>query len=503
MPKQLEKVYDPKQVEDKTYRFWEEGRYFHAEPQSREEALHHRHPAAEHHRAAAYGTRPRRDAAGHPDPLAADAGLRGALAARHRPRVDRHRGEDRRGHAARRASPRRTSAARDFWSAPGTWKEQYGGRIIEQLKKLGSSCDWERERFTLDEGCSKAVREVFVSLYEKGLIYRGERIINWCPHCKTSISDAEVEYEEKDGHLLAHAAIPIDGTDELSRARHHPPGDACSAIPPWRCTRTTSATRHLVGKTVILPLVGKEIPIIADEYVEMDFGTGVVKITPAHDPNDFEVGPAPQPAGHQRDERGRHHQRKRRQIRGHGPARSAARRSSRDLEARRLPRQGRGPYKHNVGACYRCGTHGRAARLQAVVRQDGAARQARHRGGAQTARSRFVPERFDKIYYQLDGEHQGLVHFPPALVGPPDSRLVLRRLRRDDRRPKRTPHACPKCGGTHLHQDEDTLDTWFSSALWPFSTLGWPDKTAGARIFLSRPTPSSPATTSSSSGWRG
>ena len=356
------------------------------------------------------------------------------------------------------------------------WKKQYGGRIVEQLKKLGSSCDWSRERFTMDEGCNKAVKEVFVKLYEKGLIYRGERIINWCPHCLTSISDAEVEYEDQAGHFW-HLRYKIKGTDDyLELATTRPEtllGDTAVAVNP-----EDERYKHLVGKTVILPIVHREIPIVADDYVEMDFGTGVVKITPAHDPNDFEVGlrhnlpvinvmtddakiteDYPKYAGMDRYE-----------------ARKAI---VEDLEAEGALVKIE-DYSHNVGTCYRCGTtvEPRVSK-QWFVKMESLAKPAID--AVKNKEAKFVPERFDKIYFHwLENIKDWCIsrqlwwgHQIPAFYCDECGEMVVT---------KEKEAVCPKCG-KKMRQDPDTLDTWFSSALWPFSTLGWPDKTEDLEYF--------------------
>lgn len=356
------------------------------------------------------------------------------------------------------------------------WKRQYGGRIVTQLKKLGSSCDWSRERFTMDEGCNKAVREVFVNLYNKGLIYRGERIINWCPKCLTSISDAEVNYEDQAGHFW-HLRYKITGTDDyLELATTRPEtllGDTAVAVNP-----DDERYKNLVGKTVILPIVHREIPIIADDYVEMDFGTGVVKITPAHDPNDFEVGlrhnlpvinvmtddakitdDYPEYAGMDRYE-----------------ARKAI---VDDLE-----KEGAlvkiEDYSHNVGTCYRCKTtvEPRISK-QWFVKMESLAKPAID--AVKNGETKFVPERFDKIYFHwLENIKDWCIsrqlwwgHQIPAFYCDECGETVVT---------KENSAVCPKCGKP-MRQDEDTLDTWFSSALWPFSTLGWPDKTDDLEYF--------------------
>ena len=356
------------------------------------------------------------------------------------------------------------------------WKEQYGGRIIAQLKKLGSSCDWSRERFTLDEGCSDAVKEVFVRLYEKGLIYRGERIINWCPHCLTSISDAEVEYEDQAGHFW-HLRYPFkDGSGYLELATTRPEtllGDTAVAVNP-----NDERYRDMVGKTLILPLVGREIPVVADDYVEMDFGTGVVKITPAHDPNDFEVGKRhdlpvltcltpdakitddyPKYAGMDRFE-----------------ARKAI---VEDLEKEGFLIKVE-DYSHNVGTCYRCGTTVEPrVSMQWFVKMEPLAKPAIE--AVEKGDIRFVPDRFSKNYFHWMRNIRDWCisrqlwwgHRIPAFFCDECGEMVVT---------KENSVTCPKCGKT-MRQDPDTLDTWFSSALWPFSTLGWPEKTDDLKRF--------------------
>ncbi len=352
------------------------------------------------------------------------------------------------------------------------WKEQYGGRIVEQLKKMGSSCDWERERFTLDEGCSKAVKEVFVRLYDKDLIYRGERIINWCPHCMTSISDAEVEYEEKDGSFW-HLRYPLaDGSGDLKLATTRPEtmfGDTAVAVHP-----EDERYKHLIGKMVILPIVNKEIPIVADEYVEMDFGTGVVKITPAHDPNDFEVGlrhdlpivNVMTEDGHMNENAGEKYC---------GMDRYECRKELvKQLEAEGYLVKVE-PMKHNVGTCYRCGTivEPRVS-MQWFVRMEPLAKPAIEI--VKNGQIKFVPERFDKTYFHwMENIKDWCIsrqlwwgHRIPAWYCDDCGEITVSR---------EDVCKCAHCGSEHVHQDPDTLDTWFSSALWPFSTLGWPDET--------------------------
>ncbi len=363
-----------------------------------------------------------------------------------------------------------------FMERAWKWKEQYGGRIVEQLKKLGSSCDWSRERFTMDEGCSKAVKEVFVKYYEKGLIYRGERIINWCPHCKTSLSDAEVTYEDQAGHFW-HLRYPLtDGSGYVQLATTRPEtllGDTAVAVNP-----KDERYAHLIGKTVTLPLVGREIPIVGDDYVDMEFGTGVVKITPAHDPNDFEVGlrhnlpvlnvmtedakiteDYPAYAGLDRYE--------------------ARKKIVEDLE--------KGGYlvkieehEHNVGTCYRCGTTVEPrVSTQWFVKMKPLAQPAID--AVKNGETKFVPERFDKTYFHwLENIRDWCIsrqiwwgHQIPAFYCDDCGEMVVT---------KESSAVCPKCGKP-MRQDPDTLDTWFSSALWPFSTLGWPDNTEDLKYF--------------------
>ena len=356
------------------------------------------------------------------------------------------------------------------------WREKYGGRIISQLKKMGSSCDWTRERFTLDEGCSAAVRKVFGILYDEGLIYRGERIINWCPHCKTSISNAEVNYEEQDGFFW-HIRYPlVGGGGYLEVATTRPEtllGDTAVAVNP-----NDERYKHLIGQYLTLPLVGRRIPIVADEHAQLDKGTGCVKITPAHDPNDFEVGRHcrlpmevcltedakitdnyPKYAGMDRYE-----------------ARKAI---VKDLEEGGYL-AGIEPLKHEVGTCYRCGTTIEPmVSLQWFVRMEPLAKPAIE--AVRDGRIKFVPERFDKNYFHwMENTQDWCIsrqlwwgHRIPAYYCDDCGHTVV------------APdgcEVCPKCGG-HMTQDPDTLDTWFSSALWPFSTLGWPEKTEDLSYF--------------------
>ncbi len=380
--------------------------------------------------------------------------------------------------AMRREGITKDDIGRDgFLERAWAWKRTYGGRIVEQLKKLGSSCDWSRERFTMDEGCSEAVREVFVRLYEKGLIYRGKRIINWCPKCLTSISDAEVEYEEQPGHFW-HIRYPFeDGSGYVEIATTRPEtllGDTAVAVHP-----DDERYKNIVGKMLILPLVGRRIPVVADEYVERDFGTGCVKITPAHDPNDFEVGKRhglevldmltddakitddyPAYAGMDRYE--------------------ARKKIVADLEEQGCLISVE-DHVHNVGTCYRCGTTVEPkASLQWFVKMEPLARPAID--AVRDGRIKFVPERFEKNYFHwMQNIRDWCIsrqlwwgHRIPAYYCADCGETVVA---------KEAPERCPKCGGTSLTQDPDTLDTWFSSALWPFSTMGWPDDTDDLRRF--------------------
>ena len=356
------------------------------------------------------------------------------------------------------------------------WKEKYGGRIIEQLKTLGCSCDWDRLRFTMDEGCSRAVREVFVSLYEKGLIYKGNRIINWCPHCTTALSDAEVEHEEKGGHFW-HIKYKLKDSDEyLVIATTRPEtmlGDTGIAVNP-----EDERYAHLVGKTAILPLVGRELPIVADEYVDREFGTGCVKMTPCHDPNDYEVG-----LRHNLeqilvlDENAK-------VINGgkyNGMDRYEARKAIvADLEEQGLLVKVE-EHSHNVGTCYRCGTVVEPMTSpQWFVKMAPLAKEALE--VVNDGRIRFVPERFVKTYNNwLNNAHDWCIsrqlwwgHQIPAWYCDDCGHVTVAR---------EDPTCCEHCHSEHIHRDEDVLDTWFSSALWPFETLGWPEKTEDLAYF--------------------
>ena len=356
------------------------------------------------------------------------------------------------------------------------WKEEYGGAIINQLKKLGSSCDWDRERFTMDEGCSEAVLEVFVRLYEKGYIYKGSRIINWCPVCQTSISDAEVEHEEQAGHFW-YINYPIaDGSGYVKIATTRPEtmlGDTAVAVNP-----EDERYIHLIGKTLKLPLTDREIPVIADPYVDKEFGTGCVKITPAHDPNDFEVGR-------------RHHlpeiniMNDDATISYPGKYQGMDRYEARKAIVKDLEEQGLlvkvEEHAHNVGTHDRCKTTVEPMiKQQWFVKMEELAKPAIE--AVKNGELTFVPERFDKIYlHWLENIRDWCIsrqlwwgHRIPAYYCDSCGEIVVA---------KEAPSICPKCGHTHLSQDEDTLDTWFSSALWPFSTLGWPKQTEDLDYF--------------------
>ena len=475
MAKELEKVYNPSAVEDRTYDFWLKGNYFHAEVDQKKKPytivipppnitgqLHMGHALdntlqdilIRWKRMQGYSALwvPGTDHAS----IATEAKIVEAM---------------------RKEGVTKDDIGRDgFLERAWAWREKFGGRIIEQLKKLGTSCDWERERFTLDEGCSKAVREVFVRLYEKGLIYRGERIINWCPHCLTSISDAEVEYAEKDGNFW-HLRYPItDGSGYIELATTRPEtllGDTAVAVHP-----DDERYKALIGKTVTLPLVGREIPVVADTYVEMDFGTGVVKITPAHDPNDFEVGlrhnleviNVMTDDAHINELGGKYC----------GMDRYEARKAIvEDLEKGGFLVKVE-PMKHNVGSCYRCSTvvEPRVSKQWFVKMQPLAepAIDVVKKGDI-----KLIPGRFEKTYYNwMENIKDWCIsrqlwwgHRIPAWYCDECGEMTVSLTDVD---------VCPKCGAK-VRQDEDTLDTWFSSALWPFSTLGWPENTLDLKYF--------------------
>ena len=475
MSKELAKAYEPKEVEDRIYDFWMKGKYFHAEVDPKKKPytivipppnitgqLHLGHAMDETLQ----------------DTLIRWRRMQG-YSALWLPGTD-HASiatEAKIVEAMRKEGITKEEIGREkFLERAWAWKDQYGGRIVEQLKKLGSSCDWDRLRFTMDEGCNKAVNHVFKKLYDKGLIYRGERIINWCPHCKTSISDAEVVFEEKEGSFW-HLRYPLsDGSGYIELATTRPEtmlGDTAVAVHP-----DDERYKALVGKTVILPLVNKEIPIIADSYVEQDFGTGVVKITPAHDPNDFEVGLRHNlPVINVMDDGG--------VINENGgkyagmPALEARKQIVKDLDEAGFLMKIE-PIKHNVGTCYRCGTvvEPRVS-TQWFVKMEPLAKPAID--AVKDGDIRFIPERMDKVYYNwMENIKDWCIsrqlwwgHQIPAWYCECGETIVSETV----------PTVCPKCGGTHLTRDPDTLDTWFSSALWPFSTLGWPDNTEELKYF--------------------
>ena len=474
--KELEKIYDPSSVEDKHYKKWVDAGYFHAErdPDKRPYTIVMPPPniTGQLHMGHAW------------DETLQDILIRWkrmqGYSALWLPGTD---------HASIATEAKIVEAMREeglskedlgreaFLERAWAWKDKFGGRILEQLKLLGSSCDWDRLRFTMDEGCSKAVRHVFVKLYEEGLIYRGERIINWCPHCKTAISDAEVIFEEQQGSFW-HLRYPLaDGSGYIQLATTRPEtmlGDTAVAVHP-----EDERYKHLVGKNVILPLVNKEIPIVADEYVEMDFGTGVVKITPAHDPNDFEVGRRHNlPVINVMNEDG--------SINENGgkyaglSGMEARKQIVKDLEEGGYLIKVE-PLKHNVGTCQRCHTvvEPRVS-TQWFVKMEPLAKPAID--VVKDGTIRFIPERLEKTYYNwMENIKDWCIsrqlwwgHRIPAWYCEDCGETIVSETDVD---------TCPKCGGKRIHQDEDTLDTWFSSALWPFSTLGWPDETEELKYF--------------------
>ena len=468
--KELDKIYDPKVVEDSTYQTWMEKGYFHTKRDARKKPytivmpppnvtgqLHMGHAMDETWQ----------------DILTRFKRMQG-YAALWVPGTDHASIATEAKVVAKMKSEGLTKAdlGRDgFLERAWEWKTQYGGRIVEQLKKLGCSCDWERERFTMDEGCSDAVLEVFKRLYDKGLIYRGERIINWCPHCKTSISDAEVEYEDQDGFFW-HLRYQIAGTNDFVELATTRPetmlGDTAIAVHP-----DDERYTYLHGKNVILPLVNKEIPVVTDTYVDIAFGTGVVKITPAHDPNDFEVGTRHNlpiikvltDDAHMTDDCGKYA----------GMDRYEARKAIvEDLTAGGYLAKVE-PHAHNVGTCYRCGTTVEPmVSKQWFVKMVPLAKPAID--AVRDGRIKFVPERFDKNYYHwMENTRDWCIsrqlwwgHRIPAYYCDACGKIHVSIEKMT---------VCPDCGAP-VRQDEDTLDTWFSSALWPFSTLGWPNEDA-------------------------
>lgn len=476
MQKELPKVYDPKLVEDKIYKFWLDGKYFKSQvdktkkpysvvipPPNVTGKLHMGH--------------------------ALDETLQDILVRFKRmqgfntvwvPGVD---------HAAIATEAKIVNALKEeginkeslgrgkFLERAYSWKEKYGGTIIEQIKKLGASCDWDRERFTMDEGCSKAVKEVFVRLYEKGLIYKGERIINWCPKCKTSISDAEVEFSEKQGYFW-HIKYPLsDGSGSIEIATTRPEtmlGDTAIAVNP-----NDARYKNLIGKTAILPIANREIPIVADEYVDIDFGTGAVKITPAHDPNDFEVGLRHNlPVIKVMDEKAKMNE-------NAGEFKGLDRYEAREKIVSELEKLDllvkKEAITHNVGECYRCSdTIEPMISKQWFVKMDKLALPAID--WVKEGKTKFIPARFEKIYFNwLNNIKDWCIsrqlwwgHRIPAYYCKDCGNMMVSR---------NDVNVCDKCGSENVVQDEDTLDTWFSSALWPFSVFGWPDKTEDLDYF--------------------
>ena len=469
--KELPKVYDPKQVEKKIYDMWMQGGYFKGNPDPDKKPfsivmpppnvtgqLHMGHALdatlqdilTRYKRMQGYAALwlPGYDHAGIATQIKVEENLR-----------------------KEEGLTRYDLGREKFLDRVWAWKNKYGDRIVEQQKTLGASCDWSRSRFTMDEGCSKAVRETFCELYEKGLIYKGNRIINWCPKCRTALSDAEVEYKDMPGHFW-HIRYPIKDSDEYMVIATTRPetmlGDTGIAVHPEDERYT-----HLVGKTAILPLVGRELPIVADEYVEKDFGTGCVKMTPCHDPNDYEVG-----LRHNLeqilviDEDAK--------IINGGKYNGMDRYEARDAIVADLEAEGYlikvEDYNHNVGTCYRCGTTVEPLTSpQWFVKMKPLAEPAIE--AVRDGRIKFVPERFSKTYYNwMENVHDWCIsrqlwwgHQIPAWYCDDCGHITVSREDACE---------CEACHSKNIHRDEDVLDTWFSSALWPFSTMGWPDKDA-------------------------
>ncbi|WP_418376158.1 valine--tRNA ligase [Agathobaculum sp.] len=474
---ELPKTYDPKAVEDKLYSFWNDSGFFHAEvnpdkkpytivipPPNVTGQLHMGHAFDETLQDVLIRTKrmqgyealwmPGTDHAGIATQIKVEENLR-----------------------KEEGKTRYDLGREEFLKRVWDWKHKFGNRIISQLKKLGSSCDWERERFTMDEGCSKAVREVFVNLYNKGLIYKGHRIINWCPHCATALSDAEVEYETQPGKLW-HIRYPLaDGSGELVVATTRPEtfmGDTGVAVNP-----NDERYKHLIGKTCILPIMNREIPIFGDEYVDMEFGTGCVKVTPCHDPNDFEMGQR-----HNLEQILVFNEDATVNANG-GKYEGMDRYECRKAVVKDLEEGGYlvkiEDHEHNVGTCYRCGTTVEPmTSAQWFVKMAPLAKPAMD--VVNEGKTKFVPDRFSKTYLRwMENVHDWCIsrqlwwgHRIPAFYCDDCGEMTVS---------KTDVCTCPKCGGTHIHQEEDVLDTWFSSALWPFSTLGWPDKTKELEYF--------------------
>ena len=474
---ELPKTYDPKSVEDKLYKFWVDSGFFHAEvnpdkkpytivipPPNVTGQLHMGHAFDETLQDILIRTKrmqgyealwmPGTDHAGIATQIKVEENLR-----------------------KEEGLTRYDLGREEFLKRVWAWKDKFGSRIISQLKKLGTSCDWDRERFTMDEGCSKAVREVFVNLYNKGLIYKGHRIINWCPHCATALSDAEVEYETQPGKLW-HIRYPLaDGSGELVVATTRPEtfmGDTGVAVNP-----NDERYKHLIGKTCILPIMNREIPIFGDEYVDMEFGTGCVKVTPCHDPNDFEMGQR-----HNLEQILVFNEDATVNANG-GKYEGMDRYECRKAVVKDLEEGGYlvkiEDHEHNVGTCYRCGTTVEPmTSAQWFVKMAPLAKPAMD--VVNEGKTKFVPDRFSKTYLRwMENVHDWCIsrqlwwgHRIPAFYCDDCGEMTVS---------KTDVCTCPKCGGTHIHQEEDVLDTWFSSALWPFSTLGWPDKTKELEYF--------------------
>ena len=478
MAKELSKIYDPKATEDRIYGEWLASGAFHADEKSDKEPftivipppnvtgkLHMGHALDETLQDILIRTKrmqgyealwmPGTDHAGIATQIKVEAEIR-----------------------EKEGKTRYDYGREAFLEKVWDWKNLYGSNSVNQLKKLGSSCDWERERFTMDEGCSKAVREVFVSLYEKGLIYKGERIINWCPSCTTALSDAEVEYSEQEGAFW-HIRYPFadDPTRFLTIATTRPEtllGDTAVAVNPEDERYT-----DIIGKKLILPLCNREIPVVADEYVDKEFGTGCVKITPCHDPNDFEVASRHDlPHILIMDGKAKINQNGGKYC---GMDRYEARKAIvRDLEEGGFLVKVE-PHAHNVGTCYRCGTTVEPITSdQWFVKMEPLAKDALD--VVKSGEIRFVPERFTKTYTNwMENVHDWCIsrqlwwgHRIPAFTCEDCGEMTVAR---------EDVTVCPKCGSTHITQDPDVLDTWFSSALWPFSTLGWPEKTTELEKF--------------------
>lgn len=473
----LSTTYNPKEFEDRIYKMWEEGGYFSAKPDATKEPysimlpppnitgqLHMGH-ALDHTLQDILIRHKRMDGFN----VLWQPGTDHASIATEVKVVERIREEE--------GKSKEEIGREEFLKRAWAWKEEFGGRIVEQMKKLGDSCDWEKERFTMDEGCNKAVTEFFVKLHKDGYIYRGNRIINWCPDCKTSLSDAEVEHSEVDGKFYHFYYVINENGEKLEVATTRPEtilGDTAIAVNPQ-----DDRYKHLIGMTVTVPSVNRVIPIIADDYVDIDFGTGVVKITPAHDPNDFEVGQRHYlPKINVMDELGVMNE-----LAGKyaGMSRYECRKAIiEDLEKEGLIAQIK-DHQHNVGHCYRCNTviEPRLSK-QWFVKMADLAKPAME--VLENKELQLVPDKFDKTYLNwLHGIRDWNIsrqlwwgHRIPAYYCQDCDEIMVA---------KSMPSRCPKCGSNHIIQDEDVLDTWFSSALWPFSTLGWPDNTAMLRHF--------------------